>query len=222
MIKISKRLLTIASLINKKDNVIDIGCDHGYLSIYLKEKLNLKNILATDIKQSALNSAISNIAKYNLQNQIKIALSNGLCDIDTSNYNCLIIAGMGTSTILNILKDQSKLKSITKIIIQSNNDLAKLREQMSINGYMITNEKVIIEQQKYYVIIEFKKGKIKYKKEDLIYGPILKKNPENKSYFEYLLKKQMAILNNIPENKSEIKNNLQEQIEIIKKILNFN
>ena len=39
MNKLSKRLETVASFIDKKDkSVIDIGCDHGLLSIFLAEK----------------------------------------------------------------------------------------------------------------------------------------------------------------------------------------
>ena len=36
----SKRLLAIASLIESDDIVVDVGCDHAYLDIYLiKNKL---------------------------------------------------------------------------------------------------------------------------------------------------------------------------------------
>ena len=35
MIKLSKRLETISSLISKKSKIVDIGCDHGLLDIYL-------------------------------------------------------------------------------------------------------------------------------------------------------------------------------------------
>ena len=38
MIKLSKRLDTIAAFINKDDDVLDIGCDHALLDIYLSNK----------------------------------------------------------------------------------------------------------------------------------------------------------------------------------------
>ena len=44
MIKLSKRLEAISSLITKNSNIIDIGCDHGLLDIYLCEKNFSKKI----------------------------------------------------------------------------------------------------------------------------------------------------------------------------------
>ena len=50
---ITKRLEAIASLISNNSNVIDVGCDHAYLDIYLT--LNRENIfcLACDINKNA-------------------------------------------------------------------------------------------------------------------------------------------------------------------------
>ena len=38
MIKLSKRLEKIAELVEKDDTVLDIGCDHALLDIYLSNK----------------------------------------------------------------------------------------------------------------------------------------------------------------------------------------
>ena len=38
MIKLSKRLEEISSLVPLKARVVDIGCDHGLLDIYLYQK----------------------------------------------------------------------------------------------------------------------------------------------------------------------------------------
>ena len=46
MSKLSKRLEIVASFIDENDkSVIDIGCDHGLLSIYLAEKFNNLKII---------------------------------------------------------------------------------------------------------------------------------------------------------------------------------
>ena len=54
MNKLSNRLNAIAQFVDKKDSVVDVGCDHGYLSIYLKEVVKVKKIIASDINQNAL------------------------------------------------------------------------------------------------------------------------------------------------------------------------
>ena len=50
---ISKRLKVIASLIPQYVKVFDIGCDHGYLSIYLC-KYNNNKVVASDITTSSV------------------------------------------------------------------------------------------------------------------------------------------------------------------------
>ena len=53
MIKLSKRLEKIAQLIDENDNVLDIGCDHALLDIYLSKK-NRKIYYVYDIREGAL------------------------------------------------------------------------------------------------------------------------------------------------------------------------
>ena len=58
--KISKRLKTIADLIPNDSKVIDVGCDHAYLSIYLSKEKKCK-CLATDVNSNALENAKRNM-----------------------------------------------------------------------------------------------------------------------------------------------------------------
>ena len=186
--KLSIRLQAIANLVKENTKIVDVGCDHGLLDIYLTKEKNVKCI-ASDNKQSCLDNAINNIKKYNLEDKIDTILSNGLDQIDVSSIDTVIISGMGTSTILDIIKD----KNISHMIIQSNNNLFELRKEITKLGYYIVNEEVVLDY-KYYVIIEFKKGKKRYNNFELNYGPILLKQ-DNKEYFNYLYNKLNEIKN---------------------------
>ena len=104
----SERLKTIASFVSKNDSVIDVGCDHGYLAIYLKLNNLCKNVIASDISKNALTYAINNFKKYKLN--IKYYISDGLNNID-EYYDTVIIAGMGTHTIMNILSKKKLPKN---------------------------------------------------------------------------------------------------------------
>ena len=69
---ISKRLKSIAGLINKTDNVADIGCDHGLLGIHLIKSNKLNHIIISDINENALKQAKKNVKKYKLTDKIEI------------------------------------------------------------------------------------------------------------------------------------------------------
>ena len=180
--KLSIRLQAIADLVKENTKIVDVGCDHGLLDIYLTKEKNVKCI-ASDNKQSCLDNAINNIKKYNLDDKIETILSDGLEKIDVNKLDTVIISGMGTTTILEIVKN----KDIKHMIIQSNNNLYELRKEITKLGYYIENEDVVLDY-KYYVIIEFKKGYKKYSNFELKYGPILLKK-DKKEYFNYLYNK---------------------------------
>lgn len=189
---LSKRLQAVATLVDVGKKVIDVGCDHAYLSIYLT--LNNNNTcIATDINENALAIAINNIKKYNLENKIETKLTDGLIDIKINKKDNIVICGMGTTTILNILKTNNELSNT--LIISSNNNIDILRKEVVKLGFYIDTELFIIDKKKPYIIIKFKKGFRKYNLNDYIFGPILKNNIE---YRKYLIKKYKSIMKKVP------------------------
>ena len=191
---LSKRLEACATLVDINTRVIDVGCDHAYLDIFLT--LNNDNkCIATDINKNALEIAKKNIKKYGLQNKIKTILTNGLTDIKVNESDNIVISGMGTFTILEILKTNTLSNTL---IISSNNNIDILRHGVINLGYYIDSEIFLIDKGKPYIIIKFIKGIKKYKKLDIILGPILKNNVE---YRKYIIKKYKNVLNNISRKK---------------------
>ena len=175
MIKLSIRLATIASLVPLNTNIIDIGCDHALLDIYLYQSKKVKKIIASDINENALNNARDNIEKYKLANVIETRLGNGLDTLkDKDNIDTIIISGMGAHTVVGILKNNlNKLKNVSTIIIQSNTKLAFLRKEVTKLNYKIQDEEIIKDSNKVYTIIKFVKGKQRYNQKQLYFGPIL-------------------------------------------------
>ena len=205
MIKIDERLKSLTKYINNKDKVIDIGCDHALLDIYLIKNKMIDNIIVSDISINALNQGIKNIKKYNLEKNIQTRCGNGLQVLNNNdNINTIIISGMGTNTILNIL-DNKYITNINKMIIQSNKDYYELRKNVIELGFYISNEEVIVVNEKIYINIVFIRGKKEYSEEELKYGTINMLNKE--TYYEYLIEKKEAILKNIKDITKKIELN---------------
>ncbi len=223
MIKISKRLEIISSLIPMDSNVLDVGCDHGLLDIYICQKGIAKKIIASDINDNALSNAKKNIGNNNLTSHIETRLGNGLDVLnDNDNINTIIISGMGAHTIIGILKNNlEKLKDIETIIIQSNTKLFFLRKEITKLNYLIDNEIMIEDNKKVYTIIKLIKGKKKYTKKELYFGPILLKN-NNKIFQEYNkkeLEKLKLFLKLLPKNNIIDRYKIKKEIRLYHNII---
>lgn len=218
---ISNRLKTIASFVSSDAYIIDVGCDHALLDIYLCLNNDKIKAIASDINEKPLKQAKKNIEEYKLEKRIKIQQQNGIENID-SKIDTIVISGMGTSTIIDILfTDINKLKNINKIIISSNNDYYKLRKTFIKYGYFISKEDIVYENNKYYPIIVFEKGKIKYNYFELKYGPLLLKNKSNVfiNYIKNINNKNVVILKEIPKKYIFKRLILKKEIRYLNKII---
>lgn len=218
---LSKRLQIIADLVPKDSNVADIGCDHGYLLIYLKDNHFNGKLLGIDNKKGPLESFRNNLIQKKYENEIIIKLSDGLKDIDNS-FNTIVIAGMGFDNIKKIVLDsKEKLDTIETFIIDSHTKEPEVRKFFVKLGYKIEEELIIEENAIFYEIIKFVKGNREYSEIEYKFGPILiKENSDifKKKWNKKLLKNNEIIKNNNIENIK--KNTFEKENKIIKKIIN--
>lgn len=178
--KLPDRLQTIVDLVPKSSKVIDIGTDHAYVPIYLYLNNITEYITATDISSNVLKSTYNNLKKYNLEDKIKLIQSNGFKNI-TDTYDLAIIAGMGTHTIIDILRNKNLPKTL---IISSNNDHHILREYLNSINYKLKKEIAILDNNKYYLIMYYVYGKENLSKEEILFG-----KSNNFDYYNYLQNK---------------------------------
>jgi len=216
---LSKRLKSLVKYVLKTDNIIDIGCDHALLDIYLyKNRKNIK-IIASDVNENALEQAKTNIKKYGLENVIETRLSNGLDNISATEIDTIVISGMGAHTIVGIFhQNLKKLKNVKNIIIQSNNHIDFLRKKIVELNYYIDSETLVKDNNIIYTIISFKKGRKRYNKKELYFGPYLLK--ENSKLFQEQNKENLKILNKLLEVIP--KNHRLHRMSIKKKIKMYN
>lgn len=186
MIKLSKRLQTIADMVTKGNRLADIGTDHGFLPLYLWEQGRIPFGLAMDVNQGPLQRAIEHIERQRCQPYIKTRLSDGLAQLETGEADAIVIAGMGGGLMVRILTaDAEKLSGIKELILQPQSEQAEVRRCLLQLGFRIADEEMLEEDGKYYVVIravpqdaEAQKSQeegalLEEKQLELLYGPIL-------------------------------------------------
>ncbi|MFT3983922.1 MAG: class I SAM-dependent methyltransferase [Lachnospiraceae bacterium] len=172
---LSERLQNVAELVTPGLRVADIGCDHGYLSMYLTEKKLAAHIIATDINQSPLRRAKEHIRDAGLSTYIETRLSDGLAQITPGEADCLIMAGMGGRLMIRILTEgKAVCDRVREIILQPQSEVAKVRHFLEEAHYRIVSESIVYEDEKYYPMMKAVHGEMHLEKEIYYkYGKIL-------------------------------------------------
>ena len=195
MIKISERLKSLTKYIFFEDRIMDVGCDHALLDIYLVQNGHPNKIYVCDVNSNALQNGIDNIERYELSNNIIPVLGYGIEKAGEFNINTLVISGMGSRNIIDILSSPN-LEKIYKLVLQSNNNHYELRKFLTTRGFNIYEEEVVPDGKKTYInIVAVRDYPVKtYTEKEYEFGPILIQNANNLEYFKELHRTQEDIL----------------------------
>lgn len=185
MIKISDRLKSLDKYIFSDDKIMDVGCDHAILDIYLVESGKLDKIYVCDVNENALQNGIDNIEKHELSSNIFPVLSYGIEKIGELNVDTIVISGMGSKNIIDILNSPN-LDRVYKLILQSNNNHNELRRFLVSKGFSIIDEEIVPDGKKTYInIVAVVDNHPKtYSDKEYEFGPILITDKNNLDYFK--------------------------------------
>lgn len=151
MAALSRRLQAVAALAEPGKTAADIGCDHGYVGIWLIQHKIFSKVIAMDVRPGPLETAGKNIALYQLEDVIELRLSDGLQRLETGEADCMICAGMGGALICRILENEpEKAKAMKQIILQPQSEISLVRSYLRQNGYTVVKEDMVKEDGKYY------------------------------------------------------------------------
>lgn len=153
-IPISPRLLACCNCIKPGERVADIGCDHGYLGIYLLKNGIVSSVIASDLREGPLQSALRNSEKFGVRDQMTFYLSDGARNIPR-DFDALVCAGMGGETMVSILSAAPWLRSIKyRLVLQCQSRNHLLRRYLSENGWYIAREQVLRDGKFLYTVLE--------------------------------------------------------------------
>ena len=153
-LNISDRLEKVANCVCKGSSVADIGCDHAYTAIYLIKNNIARNVVALDINKGPLERAKKNIEAFGLEQVIDTRLSDGGKELRIGEVDTLLISGMGGRLTNKILDDSLEIvKHCKQLVLQPQSEIYLVREYLDNIGYRIIYEDMLIEDGKFYVII---------------------------------------------------------------------
>ena len=222
MIKLSKRLAKIVSFVKDNARVIDVGCDHAKVAIYLVQSNRGISVIASDINEKVYQQTKLKLKKDQLEDKIDLKLGSGLEVLKKDQVDTIIMAGLGGNKIINLLSQRKDiLKMIDSIIIQANNELLKVRKAIVKLGYFIFDEALVKERSKIYTIIYFKRGKKRYHQLDFLFGPILRKkrSPLYVQLLKEVLKKDDCIIRHLPKRYWLKRCHLRYRLQLLKREL---
>ena len=125
---LSERLRAVASMVAPGVRVCDVGCDHGFVSIWLVECRISPCVLAMDVREGPLGAARKHVTERGLQSRIETRLSDGLHNYKIGEADSLICAGMGGRLMMRILgEEKAKTDSFRELILQPQSELMEFR-----------------------------------------------------------------------------------------------
>lgn len=227
-IKLSKRMQAVADMVVEK-RVVDIGCDHAFVSIYLANKPFVDNVVAMDVKTGPVDIASANVRAYNLSDKINVRMSDGFENLEVGEAEVAVIAGMGGYLMIDILEGgKEHLENGINLVLQPQSDIMAVREYLVHSGYKIIAEEMLIDEGKYYTVMKAvpaRNSEVSYNSEEMDYGPYLLANrhPVLNQYLEFSKGKNEDLVKKLEQAGSEksierIKQ-LEDEIEYIDNIL---
>lgn len=155
MIKLSKRLQAVCDMVDAGSRVCDVGCDHAFVEIRLLQEGKAASALAMDVADGPLSKARTNLELTEMEDRCVLRKSDGLAEYRAGEADTMICTGIGGILMRSILDaEPEKAASFRQLILSPQTEIALVREWLCHNGFLITAEKFLLEDGKYYTIMK--------------------------------------------------------------------
>lgn len=214
--KLSKRLETVASFVEKGSSLADIGTDHGYIPIVLAERGVIEKGFAMDVRKGPLERAKEHIAEYHMEDRIEARLSDGAENLKPGEADAVVIAGMGGELVIHILEGGRHLwESVRQWVLSPQSDLRKVRRYLRDHGFVIVREEMLEEDGKYYTVMNVARGSMEWISDAYdCYGPCLiaDRHPVLKEYLAREERQMKQILGQLERQETETARNRTNEV----------
>ena len=141
----------LARMVTPGNRVADVGCDHGFLSIYLIQVGISPKAIAMDVRKGPMEAASEHIARWGLGTYIETRRSDGLQELLDGEVDAVVCAGMGGPLMEKILTEgREKAQQLRELILQPQSEIPKFRGFLRREGYRVVGEDIVCDDGKYY------------------------------------------------------------------------
>ena len=151
-IRLTPRLQAAADFVRPGDRVADVGTDHGYLPVWLRQEKVSPRVIASDIRPGPLDSARASARRWEVEG-IDFRLCPGLRDIRSEEADTVVIAGMSGETMIGILADCAWDWTGKRLILQPMTKRPELLTWLYAHGLRLREERLVPEGEKLYWVL---------------------------------------------------------------------
>lgn len=156
---LSLRLAAVAAMVPLNCCLADIGTDHAYLPLALVRAEKIRSAIATDIHRGPFTIAYDSIRRAALGERIEVRLGNGFEVIAPGEVDVAVLAGMGATTMIEIMESRLELvHSLTRIVFQPMTATALLRRWLGLHNFKIVSEDIVKDDERLYEVLAVEPG----------------------------------------------------------------
>ncbi len=241
--ELSERLERVLAEVDHASCLIDVGCDHGFLSIEAVRRGKAKRAICSDVRKGPLERAKEHIEAAGLNDVIETRLTDGLhglfSDEAAKGGTVIVIAGMGGLLLSRILLEafdegDNVLHSAGKVIIQPQSEWETVRKSVDAIGFVPVSEQFFYDRGKPYwimslvrkeLLLEEELARFSYEKPwQFLYGRLLPEAGDAVllDYLNRQLDLKLQLLESMQDNHSDAtarrKNDLKTEIALITEV----
>lgn len=152
--QIDQRLRAIAEFVPQGAKLADIGTDHAYLPSALLKEQKIAFAIASDVAAAPCKVAKTTLAMQGVSSKAEVRQGDGLKVLQPGECDTIVMAGMGGTTIMEIMSASPEVARGAKLLILQPMIAAdKVRQYLVANGFGIVAEELVEDGKYLYEII---------------------------------------------------------------------
>lgn len=160
-ISLGHRLQKVADFVPAGASLADIGSDHGYLAAWLLQRRKIRLAIAGELNREPAERARQTARAVGLEERMLVREGAGLVVLQPGEVDTIVIAGMGGTTIIEILESNAAVMStLRRLVLQPNVAGIRVRSWLSEHAWAIIDEALVSENEIIYEVIVAEPGEM--------------------------------------------------------------